>query len=122
MSKLKSLSPGNRRKFLKMSALTFGGLALLPLNTAFADAGAIRELQIGAKKYRSTAQGLILLSTDGGKNWRQIANFGANLRIDALSQDGYGAVKAHISKNNNAFWVRTVNDSTWLTAGYTKPV
>lgn len=121
MSKSHSAPPISRRRFLRLSGLAAGLLAVAPLASAFDRSSAPMNLEIGAKKYRSTPDGRISVSTDGGRTWTEIANFGRAIRIDALVSDGPGMVKVHLRDSRHRFWVQSNNDRTWLTANYRAP-
>jgi hypothetical protein len=103
-----------------MSGLAVGLLAVAPLASAF-DRFAPMDVESGAKKYRGTPDGRIAVSTDGGRTWTEIANFGSAVRIEALTTDRQGRVRAHLRDSRHRFWVQSDNDRTWLTANYRAP-
>lgn len=108
----------NRRRFIKLAGLATGLVAVAPMAFALDITSQPVELDLGVKKYRGTADGRILLSIDGGQSWKQIASFGSEIRVQTLSLNEQGLVKAQLQGNHSPFWVQTTNDRIWLTENF----
>jgi hypothetical protein len=121
MSESHSTPPVGRRRFLRVSGLVVGLLAVAPVASAFGRFAAPPDLEVDGKRYRGTADGRIAVSTDGGRTWTEIAYFGGAIRIEALTSNGPGTVKAHLRDSRRRFWVQSNDDRTWLTANYRVP-
>jgi len=108
----------NRRGFLKVS--TTAVLALLAsrlsskslLSTSGSQTPTIAEL--GGKLYKGTDDGRILVSADGGLFWHCVADWGAELQIEGLSNTGNKLV-ARIGTANGEFELFSTNGVAWRT-------
>lgn len=118
---LTSAPDQQRRRFIRQMAITATLLtAPAPLNLLAAPVSNA-ELNLGNKIYRGTADGRILLSEDGGQNWRTLAQFGAQHRVGQLMTTDRGAIKARLSTEHGCFWLQSDNDHHWFTEHYYSP-
>ena len=92
----------NRRDFLKL-----GGLASLSLFLSFKPLEKLSSLPVEmaaqGKVYRSTSDGKIFISADGGKTWRLHTNLGSMYSIQRFFTDSSNQVKAQVGYENHSF-------------------
>ncbi|WP_347986747.1 hypothetical protein [Methylomonas sp. AM2-LC] len=120
MSTLRYPRPVNRRHFLKVSGLTaVASFAISPLALAFDHS--YSSLKVGVKEYRGTDNGKLLLSTDQGKTWTEIANFGDDCSVENITAELNGLVKVHLRKGAHSIWIQSDNDQKWVTENYIPP-
>ncbi|NOT85114.1 MAG: twin-arginine translocation signal domain-containing protein [Methylococcaceae bacterium] len=119
MSTLNTTLRAKRRQFLKLSGLTTVGLLFAP----FVSASGILTVHANkaVKHYQGTADGKIFLSTDYGKTWNKIVDFGKDFNIQKLVSNGQGSVIAYLKMGNRQFWLQSQNDATWFTSNYVAP-
>lgn len=111
----------NRRHFLKAMAVTTGALAGIAITSSPIKAIATAlifpspvRLSIKGKILQGTQDGQILESTDAGKTWQKIANFGSHCSILDLMERG-GLVYVQVGLQNHSFVLRSTDGRTWLT-------
>jgi hypothetical protein len=105
----------SRRNFIKMAGLTAGALLLTPAAAQGAGNTVIAQTAALGKLYRGTRDGLVFESSDGGKTWRQVANFGSHCAVQALS-DRRGKLQARIGVGAHGFELASTDAHTWYTA------
>lgn len=110
-----------RRRFIKHLAMTSAVLAASTPLSVLALPATHAELKLGSKIYRGTADGKILLSEDGGLNWRTLVQFGVKYRVEQLMINDHGSIKARLNGEHGPFWLKSKNDQHWFTESYHPP-
>jgi hypothetical protein len=102
----------SRRNFIKVAGLAAGALLLAAAqgagNTVIAQTAAL------GKMYRGTRDGLVFESSDGGKTWQQVANFGSHCAVQVLS-DRRGKLQARIGVGAHGFELASADGRKWYT-------
>jgi hypothetical protein len=107
----------NRREFLKISTMTMVALMVVRFpdnSTFFTDQAQISDqiVELGSKLYKTTNNGRILTSSNGGISWQRAANFGSEFDIRALSVVDRKLV-AKIGFAGGEFELTSVNGTMW---------
>ncbi|MCL4262376.1 MAG: hypothetical protein KJ069_04145 [Anaerolineae bacterium] len=104
----------NRRQFLTMvTAVSAVGLARLStphLTFAKGLTPALRQTL-----YRGTRDGKLYESTDGGKSWQLVANFGTHCTVDQIVTRR-GGIYVHIICSGYSFDLHSTDARVWRTA------
>ena len=111
----------NRRDFIKSAAgLLLAGSAglvqpVLELG-ARADAASFSvQARVNGKMLQGTRDGLILESLDGGKTWRNVANFGKHCSIAAIREQ-QSQIYADVVVQGHRFALKSTDARMWRTA------
>lgn len=105
----------SRRTFFKVAGLAAGALLLAPRSAQGAGNYFIAQAAAFGRQYRGTRDGLVFESSDGGKAWQQVANFGSQCAVQALS-DRRGQLQAQIGVGAYNFALTSADGRKWYTA------
>jgi hypothetical protein len=105
----------SRRTFFKVAGLAAGALLLAPRSAQSAGNYFIAHATAFGRQYRGTRDGLVFESSDGGKAWQQVANFGSHCAVQALS-DRRGQLHAQIGVGAHGFGLTSADGRKWYTA------
>lgn len=107
----------NRRQFLTIAtAVTAVGLTRLATPPLAAAKGIGISPNVRQVLYRGTNDGKLHESTDGGKTWQQVANFGAHCAVTKITTQRNGAVSVTLTCAHNTFDLHSQNARLWRTA------
>lgn len=100
----------NRREFL-----TVTGIVVLTGLVGFSKPQTA-EAQFLRKLYQGTTDGKLLESTDGGKTWHQVVNFGEQYTINKVTVDRSGTIYVQLGYMGGTFDLYSPNLLIWWTA------
>ena len=105
----------NRRQFLTMAtAVSVVSLARLTTPHLAAAKGLTPVLR-QATLYQGTKDGKLYESTDGGKTWQLVANFGSHCAIDRVVRQQNGSISIKMFCSGYAFELRSTDARVWRT-------
>jgi hypothetical protein len=87
-------------------------LSLVGIVASGVPAAAQAESQ--GRTIKGTADGKILASTDAGKSWQLKANFGPDISVLDIRQDGPHSY-AQLGFQSHSFWLRSSDGVEWWT-------
>jgi hypothetical protein len=97
----------NRREFVTMMALSLVGIVAGGVPTA-------AQAKSRGGMIKGTADGKILASADAGKSWQIKADFGPDISVLDIRQDGPYAY-AQLGFQSYSFWLRSSDGAKWWT-------
>jgi hypothetical protein len=105
----------SRRSFIKMTGLAIGAVLMAPVASSLPSsvAGPI-QADVFGKKYLGTRNGLLFESTDSGKTWQKVANFGAHCAVAGL-REHQGHIVADIAVAGHGFALTSADARLWRT-------
>jgi hypothetical protein len=113
----------SRRSFMRVSGATIGSLAIGALPRALPPTAIdqvqppefkLVQINFGKTILRGTRDGRILESSDGGKTWQQVANFGKHCAVVALAEQR-GQCLAQVEVQSFRFALTSTDARTWYT-------
>lgn len=106
----------NRRQFLTITtAAAITGLARLAAPPTAAAKGLLPVLR-QTTLYQGTKDGKLFESTDGGKSWQLIANFGSHCVVEQIVSPRDGGVSIRLNCSGYSFDLLSKDARVWRTA------
>ena len=99
----------NRREFLAVA----GSMALAGLLGL--KASPVAAAENGRRLYSGTSDGKLYVSTDGGKSWQLITDFGSIYAIQTIAPDNNDALTVELGYMGFGFKLHSTDMSIWRT-------
>ncbi|MBI2839710.1 MAG: hypothetical protein HYX75_15470 [Acidobacteria bacterium] len=107
-----------RRTAISAIGVAAAGLVVSPLLSALDTVAGQADATVA--KYKGTRDGKILESTDGGKTWQVVANFGKEYSIRAVVRRRRNLV-ATLKQRRRSFEIKSLDARTWYTMEWRWP-
>lgn len=107
-----------RRKAISAIGVAAAGLAVSQFLSALDTVAG--QVDATVAKYKGTRDGKILESTDGGRTWQVVANFGKEYSIRAVVRRRRNLV-ATLKQRRHSFEIKSLDARTWYTMEWRWP-
>jgi len=104
----------SRRRFMQVAGLVAGAAVLAPVVAQIVDGASIAYADALGKKYKGTRDGRVYESSDAGKTWQQVANFGSHCAVMALAER-HSRLQAEIGVAGYGFTLTSIDARVWHT-------
>ena len=105
----------NRRDFLKLGGAA-SAILVLPIGLIAKGMDSLATAELNGTIYRGTSDGKVLRSSDEGKNWSQVTDFGAGFNVFSLSAVQRDRIYARLGYAGKDFGlVYSPAEHTWRT-------
>ena len=106
----------NRRDFLKLGGAA-SAMLVLPIGLIAKGMNSLATAELDGTIYRGTPDGKVLRSSDEGKSWSLVTDFGAGFNVFNLSAVQQDRIYARLGYAGKSFGlVYSPADRTWRTA------
>jgi hypothetical protein len=105
----------NRREFLKLGGAV-SAMLVLPLGLIGKGLASLATLELNGTTYRGTQDGKVYTSTDAGRTWSLLTDFGPDMTVFSLSAVPRNRIYARLGFAGKSFGlVFSPNEHTWRT-------